>query len=391
MHPAVLFAVQYGPQIAGYLLAHREELGDGWERVARPVTDALGGTARIDRVGASLVAVRGEQAEVIGLLHRHTGTLDHLTAAVDGVWAGQQAVGRSLDLLTALSAVGLGASVLSNAALQFQLSAISRRLDRLAADLRQVKAMMQSEYRGRLTAGLTMLKDGVDVAAADPRRADGLYTQAAADLTRSSANYAEQLRDAVTAADPAYPWVVARHLVVSALGQAAAHLRVAGHHPAAVRAIIAALDPLRRHAKAVFARTVGADPAAFLMPALAEHGVTLEAMAELYRQAAAAGVTDGAAVATAADLFERLRGRMPSASDPLFYKTSKVNRLRAAFGEAAAAVEEVNRLRGLELAIDAYHTSDRSYDALADDLLRQAEATRPADGTVLAFFPSKAG
>lgn len=54
-------------------------------------------------------------------------------------------------------------------------------------------------------------------------------------------------------------------------------------------------------------------------------------------------------------------------------------------------MEEVNRVRGVRLAIRAYHAPGRTYDALADELLREAEGAAPPDGTVLAFFPPPAG
>lgn len=383
MHPVLVFTARYGPPIAQTIWVNRGDLLDAWERLARPVTDALAGTAVIDRVGPALVSVREGQTEVIGLLHRHTTKLDGLQAAIDQVWAGQQAIAGSLDLLTALSAVGLGVSVLSHAVLSFQLTALTRRLDRLAGEVRELRGMVQADYRGRLTAGLAMYKNGLD----DPAGAGGHFADAATALTHSSACYAELLTEAVRSPTPAYPWEVARHLAVSALGLAAARLRT-GHPAAAVRAIDDALGPLRGHARTVFGRTVAFDPARFLIPALAVHGLTLEAVAELYRQAALAGVVDEQPL-SAAERFEALRGNLLSATDPLFFKGGKVRRLLADWTQATAAVEEVNRVQGVKLAIEAYHSPDRTYDALADQLIRQTEATVPPDGTVLAFFPPR--
>jgi hypothetical protein len=179
MHPALVFTAQYGPHIAGWLLANRAALGEAYTTLARPVTDALDGASRIERIGGALAEVRGGQAEVIGLLHQHTNNMDQLTTAIDGVWLGQQAVGRSLDLLTTLSVVGLGLSALSHTVLQFQLRALTRRVDLLAAEVKQIKDMLQAEYLGKLTAGLTTFKNGLDVASDDPHRAMSLFDGAA--------------------------------------------------------------------------------------------------------------------------------------------------------------------------------------------------------------------
>jgi tetratricopeptide (TPR) repeat protein len=387
VHPALVFTARYGPPLAAWLLTHRHELGEAYDGIAGRVSDALAGRASVDRVGKTLVAVRDGQTEVLGLLHRHTTKLDNLQAGIDGLWAGQQAVAGAVDLLTALSAVGLGVSVLSHVALGFQLNAINRRLGQLAVAVQQVKALLDAQHKAALAAGIAQLQKGVAVGRAD--ESARLFEDAASKLTDSSANFAEQVQTHLRAGEASYVWVLARHLLVSALGEAAAHLRL-GQREAAVLSLDKALPALRAHARRVFERTVGADPAALLMPALAEHGITLEAVAELYRQAGLAGATDGGPV-SAADMFERLRGKLPSASDPLFFRERRVRQLRAAFAEATAAVEEVNRVQGVKLAIQAYHTPDRTYDALADELLRQTEVTAPPDGAVLAFFPPRSG
>ncbi|QDU19754.1 hypothetical protein [Urbifossiella limnaea] len=208
-----------------------------------------------------------------------------------------------------------------------------------------------------------------------------------------TASYSEQLAGnlaAPTPIGPTYPWMIARHLTTAALGEAACHLRLAQPDQAA-GVLRAAAGAVARHAAAVFGRTVGADPARFLIPATAEHGLTLEAMAELYRQAGHAGAVGDRPGATAAQLFEGLRGRLAAAADPRFGKTRKVRQLRAEFAEAAAAVKEVNRLRGLALAVGAYHRPDRTYADLAAEILREVDARRPADGTYLAFFPAPTG
>ena len=165
MPPALLFAATHGPDLAAWLFAHAADIGDGFARIARPVAAAVTDpAASVDRIGPALVSLRDGQTEVLGLLHQHTTTLDGITAAVDGVGAGQQALGRSVDLLGTLSMVGLGAAALSQVHLAFQFAALTRRLDRLAAEVRQVKTMMHAEYRAALNAGLIKLKNGLDLA-----------------------------------------------------------------------------------------------------------------------------------------------------------------------------------------------------------------------------------
>ncbi len=175
-------------------------------------------------------------------------------------------------------------------------------------------------------------------------------------------------------------------MTVSALGEAACQIQL-GHPALAARALEAALVPLGRHCKAVFARTVGRDPARFLAPSMAAHGVTLEALAELYRQAGHAGAAEAGQRLSASERFESLRASGRVAFDPLFRADSRSRRLAAEWAEASAAVEEVNRVKGLALAIAAYGGPERSYADLAAEILREVAARSPEDGCRYAYFP----
>jgi hypothetical protein len=289
--------------------------------------------------------------------------------------------------------VGLGAAALSQVYLAVPFRALTRRIKTIDARVRAVQEMLTQEHRARLAKGLGDLRTAGEVERADPAAGREFTFAARNDLAGSRAPYAEQLAGqlaAPTPAGPAYLWMLARHLATAALGEAACHLRL-GQPEQAAGVLQAAAGAVARQAAVVFGRTVGANPARYLIPANAGHGLTLEAMAELYRQAGHAGVVGDRPAATAAALFEGLRGRLWAAADPRFGKAAKVGRLRAEFAEAAAAVEEVNRLRGLALAVGAYHRPGRTYAELTAEILREVDARRPADGTYLAFFPDPAG
>lgn len=387
MPAALAYAVRYGPQIAAWLLAHADELGDAGARITRPVLAALADpTASLDRIGSALVVQQNGQTQVLGLLHQHTAKLDGIAAAVDGIGVGQMALGRSVDLLTTYSMIGLGIAVLSQIHLAVQFAALTRRLDRLTAEVRQVKALVQAEHKASLKAGLTRLKNGLDIDADQPEQASALFAAAADTLIGSSAIYAELLETQRGTGDPAYPWILARHLTVSAFGEAAAQLRL-GRKALALRALESVLVARQNHARSVFARTIAADPVRFLIPAMAAHGLTLEAVAELYRQAGHAGVVGSEERLSAAERFESVRGRLSGVRDPRFRVGAVVRQLIADWSEASAVVEEVNRIRGLALVIAAFDAPARRYDALAAEILREAEALNPPDGACLAFFP----
>jgi hypothetical protein len=388
MIPALAFASTL-PNLAAWLLAHADELGGAFARLRRPVTAALTDPgASVDRVGSALVAHHNGQAQVLGLLHQHSTKLDDIAAAVDGVGDAAAEIDAKLGVLTTLSMISLGVTVLSQVHLAYQFARLAARLDRLLAELRDLKAMLQSDAQSELDAGLIQLKNALDTRPADPEMAAGLFNLAMNNLTRSAAKYAAHLQNGVGLDSPPFRWVLARSLTVAALGEASVYLHLRKPELAA-QALANGLKSLRQHAKSVFARTVGAGPGNYLIPALAAHGITLEVVAELYRQARLAEVAEvPEAPSTAAELFESLRGRLPD--DPYFGREGKVRRLRVEFAEAATAVEEVNRLRGLALAVEHYGRAGQDYLALAEQIRGEIEARRPDEGTCFAVFPETA-
>lgn len=61
--------------------------------------------------------------------------------------------------------------------------------------------------------------------------------------------------------------------------------------------------------------------------------------------------------------------------------------LKGEWAEAWSVIEEVNRVRGLALAVAGYHRPTRSYADLVDAILKDVEARRSPGETCLAYFP----
>ena len=141
---------------------------------------------------------------------------------------------------------------------------------------------------------------------------------------------------------------------------------------------------MRAHAIAAFDRTVGTgdSPARYLIPAMKEYGVTLESMAELYRQAGHSGVLENARRRSEAEFFEDLlRGTPAPVRDPRFFKTAAVQKLRCELAEATVAIEEVNRIQGLALALGHCATHGLDYLELERQILADLGERAPADGS----------
>ena len=392
MHPILTFGAAYGPEIASWLLAHRAELGDAYERLARPVTASLTDrTATIDRIGSVLVSQQNGQREVLGLLHQNTAKLDGISVAVENVGTAQVALGHSIDALTTLSMVGLGVSVLSQVHIAIQFAALTRRIKTIDRGVKAIQEMLLQQNRAELAHGLDELHKAGESEKTDVSASQEFTLGARRNLAMSRASDSEQLDGQLSPGtpDPRHLWMLARHLTTAVLGEATALLRM-NLPEQAIASLEDGLKTLRRHAAVVFARTVAAKPTQFLMPGLKPSGITLESLAELFRQAAAAGVYQATAPVSSVDLFESWREALGGANDPILWRESTLQRLRTEYAEAWAAVEDVNRLNGLILAIRTYQSTGRSYTDLMREILRQIAGQSFPDGACLAIFPCAA-
>ena len=392
MYPILTFGAAYGPEIATWLLANRVELGDAFERLSRPVTAALTDrTATIDRIGSVLVSQQNGHREVLGLLHQNTAKLDGISTAVENLGTAQVAIGHSIDVLTTLSMVGLGVSVLSQVHIAIQFAALTRRINTIDRGVKAIQEMLLQQNRAELAHGLDELHKAGESEKKDLTASQEFTLGARRNLAMSRASYSEQLDGQLSSgsSDPRHLWMLARHLMTAVLGEATALLRM-NLPDQAIASLEDGLKPLRRHAAAVFTRTVAVKPTHFLMPGLKAHGITLESLTELFRQAVSAGVHEATSRIAAADLFESWRGALSGASNPILWRESTLLRLRTEYVEAWAAIEDVNRLQGLILAVRTYQIAGRSYTDLMREILHQIATGSFQDGACLAVFPRTA-
>ena len=160
--------------------------------------------------------------------------------------------------------------------------------------------------------------------------------------------------------------------MIGLLGEAGCHLALRDA-PRARDAIHRRASLLSDYVRSVFARTVGDDAARFLCPGLAQHGVTLEFLAELFRQASHAGATAGRHTVAATDLIEEWRGRLHIVRDP--WRNSTLVAMRADLAEAVAAVEEVNRVNSFASMIDHFESQSVPFTQVMN--ASDARSTRP--------------
>jgi hypothetical protein len=373
--------IAYAPlaaDLVDWLWRNRADLGPYVEGLIDRVLSRDG--TSVERVGAAIVAgPGGSDPQVIGLLTDLSARTDAVGAAVTRLEAGQALLGQSLTALQNLSLVGLGVSAFSFAALSWQLGLLNRRLKELDRQVRRLHVTVEAAQEAEIDTGLMELQRGTEHQGEDARRHFG---EALTRLSHSANIFARRLAAELDQkdADREGLRLLARYMTVAALGEAAAEVGRGQAQKAARTLEEVRLPALRAYARRVFAETAGADPARFLIPAMAAHGVTLDYLAGLHHQAALARIDGTADYKGPADLFEALRPGLYQARDPVFRTATRVARLRRELAEAASAVEEVNRVQGLALAARQFDRPDRPFRELMGTIDREIAACVRADG-----------
>jgi hypothetical protein len=193
-------------------------------------------------------------------------------------------------------------------------------------------------------------------------------------LKQGANNFADQLRaELERRSDRETLRVIARYMTIAVLGEAGCQVAL-GKGGEAAKAIDGRLPTLQAYGRLVFEQTAGRDPTRFLIPAMAEQAVILDTLAELFRQADPAGVVQKSIGRGASDLFEAIRDDLFRVKDPWFRRTRAVRRMDAELAEARRAVEDVNWVANLALAIRESDQPGRPFRELTQLIDREISA-----------------
>jgi hypothetical protein len=229
------------------------------------------------RVGNTIVFGRPDGGEqVIAFIEQTAPRLDHVERAVGGLLAGQDALSASLQSVQTLSMVTLGLSGLSSGVLGVQFLALNRRLGELGQQVAHLHKKFDAAVTADLKAGLDLLRQGQDfLEAGDQANAHSRLTAALPYCLRTMKYFGELLGTELNRnrADRDEVRLLACHLAVAVGGVASCQVGLEQDRHAFGQSA-EELGLLRRAAGVIFGVAVARDPAAFMHPALHQHGVT---------------------------------------------------------------------------------------------------------------------
>ena len=360
--------LQAGP-LVHWLWQNREQFEPVFRRIgdfaAAAVSDPIGA---VRRIGNTIVFGQPDGgSKVIAFIEQTAPKLDRIEQLVTEVQAGQSAMLSSLESLQvgphalsssvaslqSLSMVSLGFTAILPVVLHMQFAALNKRLNALLQAVRSLTKKFDAGKIAELETGIELLRLGMGAheqqKGTDARQH---YNAARRDCLHSVHYFHTLLSDQLAEKSPNREEVrvLARHLSVAVLGVASCHIGLEDDGQA-IAQIEAQIPLLQQAARWVFKETAGKDPARFLSLPIGSRVVSLAFMADLFQQAKQAGAVEAKRDYTPADWFEEHRGTISPFSGrlPFIGKSQYIDGLRRELLEAVAAVEEVNRVRGIEL------------------------------------------
>ncbi len=299
--------------------------------------------------------------KILGFIEQTGPRIEAIEHAVDGLQAGQVAISASLATLQQLSMVTLGLSALTPLVLMAQFLALNRKLNALQRESARFYKKFDASMASDLRAGLDLIRQGHDLLESDDRSSARNRLEAALPLCiRRMKYYSELLGDELNRKKASVPEVrlLSRYLSVAVLAVASSQTGLEQDRHAFAQSG-QELDLLGQATKLVFRETVGRDLPGLVLPVMREHGVTIELIAGLYRQAQDAGAVDPSVDCAVSGWFEAHRDAIVRSGSSGWWGWKPQN-LLASLGTASAAVEETNRVLGLSRMVQHLREAGRT-------------------------------
>lgn len=299
----------------------------------------------LGRLGDLLVLNSETGQYVIAALEDIAESQSRIESVVANIESATIATRGALGALHALSMTTLGVTSLSSAFMLCRMQALRKRLDYLATQVKDIQAHLNAQTAAHLGSALDFLRcyeDGEE-READLRRA------------LEASNYAANVYGNLVRQETQGP---RRHLllqhslrchVLSAMVEARCLMLTDNLKQAAYR-LTEEMETARKAARVIFISTVDNHLPRYTERCFGCGGISLSAMAELYRTAREVGIISRPRIATVDGMLEHLHSR--GYGGRLKWSRTSVQDLLNEWKCAAAAVEETARIASLRLRVE---------------------------------------
>jgi hypothetical protein len=344
--------------------------------VQRLITDPAG---MIGRLGDLFVWTGPSGRRVLAGLEGAAENHARVAQAVGHIEAAQFGLAKGVVTLTHLSMATLGATSLAAGFLGWRLKARDSRLIAVGRQIGDIRALIDAEQKALIQTALDHLHKY------EQESSSGDLTAAQTKSFEATNLYRNLVEDEL--AGPRRPVALnqtGRYYLLALMAQIRS-LVLGGSLALAEERIETESVVLTALAHAFYDAVLGAAPEVYLDPRLQPDGITLDLLAELYRQARLAGVAVPGEFADAGGTFEHLRPRVAAARIPTVKMLKPLRqvkaRLLAGLKYLAACLGDVNRVFALRLRIAAAREGNYSLRDLERDVATaRAEAVATGGG-----------
>jgi hypothetical protein len=349
--------------------------------VQRLITDPTG---VIGRLGDLFVWTGPSGRHVLAGLEGVAESQVRVAQAVGRVEAAQFGLAKGLVTLTHLSMATLGVASLAAAFLIWRVKALDGRLIAVGRQIGDIRALIDAQQKALIQTALDHLHkheqegspDDLTAAQGKSFEATNLYRNLVEDELGGSRR-------------PVALNQCGRYYLLALTAQVRS-LILGGSLKLAEERIETESVTLTALAQALYDAVLGAAPEVYLDPRFQPDGVTLDLLAELYRQARQAGVAVPGEFADAGGTFEHLRPRVASARIPTVKVLKPLRRVKsrllAGLKYLAACLEDINRVFALRLRIASAREGNYSLRDLERDVAAARADAVAAGGVGDVFF-----
>lgn len=323
--------------------------------------------AQVVRIADAVVWKGTNGQRVIAALESAGETQQRINAAVTGIESTQLAMSGVLNSIQQLSMATFGLTSLSAGLMLWRLSALNKRCEQLGRQIRDLEAHHEAQEKSELLMGLQFFREyeekqepsSLEKAVDHAVKAAFTYEQ----LVGNELNGAKRI-PVLNYRGRCYLLALTTELQCNVLRGNVG--KVFDERTDSQRPL------LREMVQTTFQETVGRAPEVYLSPELADSGVTLALMTELYQQLQQAGALKDVDIRDASSLFEHLRA-------PIFQTRTRLRRYWAPLGKAKqrfvqnlkyliACVEDTNRIESLRLMVSESREGRFDFQKVRDQI-----------------------
>lgn len=333
-----------------------------WRREAESklrelLSDPVG---HVVRVGDTLVWSGPSGQKVIGGLETLAESQGRIESAVVSIESAQVAMQGTLGVVQSLSIATLGVTSLTGAFMALRLQALYKRMENVSRSIKDLEGKIDAQNKAHLKSSIQFLREH------DEKPGDGSKLRQALGEARRATNIHESL--AIEEANGLARLPVlnyrSRFYVISFLTELRCMMSTDDSEQAMVR-INEEQQSLKKIAAACFDQTLKTDPERYLRASFQQKGVSLDLLADIYKQARQIGIIDQPSVEDANGMFEHVRGKLHKRrSFRNWMFGAKVEDELQKLRYLLACLEETSKIDGLKLMIEDVHQKKESLSEL---------------------------